>query len=277
MEKLQAQIQSAIDASGAEMGVALIHVESGDALHINADAGFPMASVLKIPVLCEAFHQMAAGAFALDDRWELTYPLKNIGSGILTYLNNGLQPTVRDLLTLMIIISDNTATNRCIDAAGGFAAVTARMRDLGLRQTELNRYTIGRIPDDPNFKENITSARDLATLLELVWTRRAARDETCAAILDVLGRQQLRQRLPRWYPDTVKHFGKTGTTANPREGWAARNDSSLLSTPNGTVAMACLVRYDSNAVDGYAVDEGIGRVGAAVLDALGVEHRFPTA
>lgn len=85
MEKLQDQIHSAIDASGAEIGVALIHLQSSEELHINADAGFPMASVLKIPVLCEAFHQMATGAFALDDRWELTYPLKNIGSGILTY------------------------------------------------------------------------------------------------------------------------------------------------------------------------------------------------
>jgi len=100
VEKLQAQIQSAIDASGAEMGVSLLHIESGAAINIGADEAYPMCSVLKIPVLCEAFRQLAQGRFTLDDRWELTYPEKNIGSGILTYLQDGLQPTVRDLLTL---------------------------------------------------------------------------------------------------------------------------------------------------------------------------------
>lgn len=270
-------VARAVEAIPGEAAFWLHRLETDEVFDHHGERVRPAASTIKVPILVTLFGRIEAGERRLDERLTLEEAQKAGGSGVLRELDAGLQPTLKDLITLMIIISDNTATNRCIDAAGGFAAVTARMRDLGLRQTELNRYTIGRIPDDPNFKENITSARDLATLLELVWTRRAARDETCAAILDVLGRQQLRQRLPRWYPDTVKHFGKTGTTANPREGWAARNDSSLLSTPNGTVAMACLVRYDSNAVDGYAVDEGIGRVGAAVLDALGVEHRFPTA
>ena len=74
------------------MGVSLTHIESGDEISINADESYPMASVLKIPVLCEAFHQMESGVFTLDNRWELTYPLKNIGSGVLTYLQDGLNP-----------------------------------------------------------------------------------------------------------------------------------------------------------------------------------------
>jgi beta-lactamase class A len=63
---------------------------------------------LKIPVLVEAARQMDAGDFTLDDRWQLTVAEKNLGSGVLTFFDDGLLPTVRDLLTLMIIISDNT-------------------------------------------------------------------------------------------------------------------------------------------------------------------------
>ena len=128
---LTAAIQSIIDASHTDMGVSIHHLESGEEININADVSYPMCSVLKIPVLCEAFRQIHAGQFTLDDRWPTNMAEKNIGSGILTYLEDGLNPTARDLLTLMIIISDNTATDMVIHRVG-VANIDAFMKELGV-------------------------------------------------------------------------------------------------------------------------------------------------
>ena len=100
---LESDIRHIIENSGAEMAVSARHLESGQQIAIDAGRIFPLCSVLKIPVLVEAFRQIAEGCFALDDRWELTTAQKNLPSGILIFCDDGLAPTVRDLLTLMII------------------------------------------------------------------------------------------------------------------------------------------------------------------------------
>lgn len=265
-------VAEAIASVPGEVGFYAHRLDTNEVFGHNEHVVFPAASTIKVPILTTLYRRVEAGDLRLTDRVTLTDDHKAGGSGVLRELDAGLAPTVKDLATLMIIISDNSATNRCIDLAGGFAAVTGTMRDLGLANVELNRYTIGRIPDDPNIRDNYTTAHDLATLLERIWTKRAAAPDTCAAILDVLGRQQLRQRLPRWYPESVKHYGKTGTTNKPAEGWASKSDSSLLVTDRGVVAMACLTKFPTEA-DPYAIDAAIGRMGAAVLDTLGVAHR----
>ena len=134
LHQLQEQIEEAIAAADAHMGVAMRHLVRGEELMIDADDTFALASVLKIPVLVEAFRQLDAGRFTLDDRWELTVAEKNLGSGVLTHFDDGLTPTVRDLLTLMIIISDNTATDMVIHRLG-LDAINATLRELGLHHT----------------------------------------------------------------------------------------------------------------------------------------------
>src|SRR5688572_10003555 len=136
LHELQKQIEAAIAAADAHMGVAMLHLEKGDEIELAADEAFPMASVLKIPVLVEAARQMDAGNFTLGDRWALTVAEKNLGSGVLTFFDDGLLPTVRDLLTLMIIISDNTATDMVINRLGKENIVSA-MRQLGLQDIHL--------------------------------------------------------------------------------------------------------------------------------------------
>src|SRR3954453_14287150 len=136
LQELQSQIQAAISTANAHMGIAMRHLEKGDEINIAADESFPMASVLKIPVLVEAARQMDAGKFTLDDRWKLTVVEKNLGSGVLTFFDDGLMPTVRDLLTLMIIISDNTATDMVIIRLGK-EQITKTMRALGLQNIHL--------------------------------------------------------------------------------------------------------------------------------------------
>ncbi|MBX3012519.1 MAG: serine hydrolase [Caldilineaceae bacterium] len=299
MEKLQAQIQAAIDASGAEMGVSLIHIESGMEININADDSFPMASVLKIPVLCAAFHTMATGAFTLDDRWELTYPLKNIGSGILTYLQDGLRPTVRDLLTLMIIISDNTATDMVMRRLG-VAQIDALMKELGVGNIHL-AFDIRGIFDDMFGQEladpkryfgdwtkprqfpasrrdgqaykggshnNAATPRDMTRLCAMIYRGEVVDRAACDGMLHILLQQTLNQRLPRFLPAGIPFAHKTGTLSG------IRNDAGVLyATERDHIAITVFSRWDAQAVGDdkgaewartEAIDSAFGHIGKVI-------------
>jgi beta-lactamase class A len=298
---LQGQIQTAIDASGAEMGVSLIHLESGEEIHINADDSFPMASVLKIPVLCAAFREMATGAFTLDDRFPLTYPLKNIGSGILTYLDEGLNPTVRDLLTLMIIISDNTATDMMMRRIG-VQKIDEYMKELGVGNIHM-AFDIRGIFDDVYGREmadpktfigditkqrtappasreghayrggatnNAATPRDMTRLCAMIYRGEVISRAACDEMLYILLQQTLNQRLPRLLPYGVPFAHKTGTLAG------IRNDAGILyASETDHVAITVFSRWDAEAVSGdkraewartEAIDGAIGEIGVAVWE-----------
>lgn len=300
-ETLQNQIQAAIDASGAEMGVSLIHIESGAEIHINADESYPMASVLKIPVLCEAFHQMAAGTFTLDDRWPLTYPDKNIGSGVLTYLDDGLNPTVRDLLTLMIIISDNTATDMVMRRCG-VEQVDAFMKELGVGDINL-AFDIRGIFDDMYGREmadpktfigdihqqrtapkmnrdgvslkggsanNTATARAMTRLCAMIYRGEVVSREASDGMLHILLQQTLNQRLPRFLPYGVPFAHKTGTLSG------IRNDAGILyAHKENHIAVTVFSRWDAEAVSGdkvaewermNAVDGAFGEIGKIIYE-----------
>jgi beta-lactamase class A len=143
MRELSQRVTAAIEAAEAEVGVVVRHVESAQEVAHRADVPVPLASVVKVPVLVEVFHQVRAGSLALDERIELDSDVKALGSGVLSLVDDGLALTVRDLLTLMTVISDNTATDMLMRRIG-LDAVTERMRHLGLDGIHVV-HTIGEI------------------------------------------------------------------------------------------------------------------------------------
>ena len=138
LDALKTQIQEAVKDIPTTFGVAVTVLETGEELLLNNHRAYQLASVFKIPVLVTAMQQVDLGRFKLDDRIPLKETDKTSPSGILCYLRAGLQPTVEDLLMLMIIISDNTATDMVLDLVGGPQAVNASLRDLGLGEDEIN-------------------------------------------------------------------------------------------------------------------------------------------
>src|ERR1017187_7951641 len=157
--------------SGARMGIVALHVESGRRLELNAADEFEASSVIKIALLTEAAALEREGRFDLTDRWTLTATNVAAGSGMLDELDPGLTPTNRDLLQLMIAISDNTATDRFIDLFGA-DAVNARMAALGLPGIRL----VGRIPkrgQEPSkwLPLGVMTPRDTAELYRRVAAR----------------------------------------------------------------------------------------------------------
>ena len=96
--------------------VAAVNLETGDAFSWNGDEIFPSASIIKLPILCTAYAMAESGELSLTDRIEVTDAAKTLGDGVVRFMQPGLCPTLHDLMTLMIVLSDNMATNMVVDA-----------------------------------------------------------------------------------------------------------------------------------------------------------------
>ena len=292
---LESDISRIIENSGAEMGLSALHLESGQRIDVDAGRVYPLCSVLKIPVLVEAFRQIEEGLFTLDDRWQLTTAEKNLPSGILVFFDDGLAPTVRDLLTLMIIISDNTATDMVMNRLGA-GSVTSTMHSLGLTDIHVP-MTIRQIFDDllpsadptqdmlalataPRNRtgrsyslgpdNDVGTPAALTELLARIWRGELVSRAACVAMLEILLKQQLNDRLPRYLPPGTRCAHKTGTLPG------IRNDSGIIYA-GGTshVAVTLFSRWDDDAVADdpianketpIAIDSAFGRIGRLLYD-----------
>lgn len=211
------------------MGLVALHVESGRRLELNALEEFEAASVIKLALLTEALALEREGRFDLTDRWKLTAKNVAAGSGILDEFDPGLTPTNRDLLQLMIAISDNTAADRFIDLFGA-DAVNARMAALGLPLFRL----VGRIPNKGQEPSKwpplgVLTPRDTAEFYRRVATRTLLGPAKDRLLARLLAAERTHDRLPRLLLDEhgASWAGKTGSYGG------VRNDSGILTTKKG--------------------------------------------
>src|SRR5512141_266372 len=250
--------------SGAHMGFVALHVESGRRLDLNAGETFEAASVIKIALLAEAAARDAEGTLDLTDRWKLTAKNVAAGSGMLDEFDPGLTPTNRDLLSLMIAISDNTAANRFIDLFGA-EAVNARMERLGLPGIRL----VGRIPD--RGKEpgkwaplGVMTPDAAAAYYRRIATRTLLDPASDRVVAKLLAVQHTRDRLPRLLldDDASSWAGKTGSYGG------VRNDSGILTTKKGRfVLVAFADRIPDRKGATAQATRAMGEMAAAVVNA----------
>jgi beta-lactamase class A len=249
--------------SGARMGIVALHVESGRRLELNAADSFEVASAIKIALLAEAAARDAEGSLDLTDRWKLTAKFVAAGSGMLDEFDPGLTPTNRDLLSLMIAISDNTAANRFIDLFGK-DAVNARMERLGFPGIRL----VGRIPDrgkEPSKWEplGVMTPGDTAEFYRRIATRTLIDADSDRLVAKLLAVQHTRDRLPRLLLEgsASSWAGKTGSYGG------VRNDSGILTTPKGRfvlVAFADRILDDKGAT--AQATRALGDIAAAIVN-----------
>ncbi len=139
LQLLKSQIGQVTNRVDGVVGVAIKHLESGEEVLVNGNMLFPMASTFKVPIMVEVFHQIKEGKFGLDDETEWTVADLHLGSGILSALHApGIKLSIHNLITLMMIISDNSATDFLLKKVG-IANVDRRMKALGLANIHLNR------------------------------------------------------------------------------------------------------------------------------------------
>ena len=128
---LQALLDKELAAFPANTGVHVKHLTTGEAAGVRADEDFSTASVIKLTFMVRAYQLADRQALDLDERITLTRAHLRHGTGVFQYHDAGLQPTLRDAITEMIITSDNTATDIVIMKIGGPAAVTKWLADSG--------------------------------------------------------------------------------------------------------------------------------------------------
>ncbi|MBM3459702.1 MAG: serine hydrolase, partial [Armatimonadetes bacterium] len=149
MAVLYTEIKARAEQFPGRAGVAALHLETGEAVEVNADGLFPTASMIKTLILFELVRQCAKGAAQMWERITLRARDRTLGSGLLQDLDEGLSPTLRDLAVLMMAISDNTATNMLLDRLS-LHAVNEACRDAGMYDTELRgRVDFDRIRESP--------------------------------------------------------------------------------------------------------------------------------
>jgi len=118
------------------IGIAVKHLQTGEEVLVEGDTLFPTASVFKLPLLVELYRQVEEGHISLDQRLVMTEEAKVPGSGILRELSPGLEMKVRDYITLMMMLSDNTATDMLLDLVG-IENVDKNLRRMGFDKTRV--------------------------------------------------------------------------------------------------------------------------------------------
>ncbi len=226
------RIEELISAGPGTVGLVIKDLQSGETLEWSPDARFPAASLIKIPILVEALRQAQLDPRMLSERVPVPSAAKVGGFGILKELPSVESASLLDLLTLMIIISDNTATNFCIERVG-MAAVNDTIAALGLKTTVLQRKMMDMAARERGL-DNFTSAGDVARLLELLATEKILSPQGCAQAIDILGRQQVNDRLPLLLPAEVKVAHKTGELPG------IRHDAGILRWSSHQVLIAAL-------------------------------------
>jgi beta-lactamase class A len=239
MEGLQKKINQILASFSGRWGMVIANQTNGEKLEHHSQLSFAAASMIKVPIMYEIMRQVSAGKLSLDESLMVTSDDQIGGAGILTELLPGLKLTVRELVTLMIILSDNTATNMLINLVG-MNSVNNTMVTLGLQTTVLRRQMMD-FEAALRGEENTTSAADLALLFSHIYKPQNIPQEYGVLMLDILRRQQVRDKLPFYLPEETIIAHKTGTLPG------VEHDGGILFLPDGPY-IVCIV------MDGLAVN-----------------------
>ena len=165
-ERLEERLTRKIDGFAGVAGVSVKDLTRGDGVSVHGGDEFPTASSIKIHILTRLLSRAEAGEIDLAERIKITPEKRGAGSGVLQYMECEPDVSVLDIAILMIIVSDNTATNLCIDWAG-MEETNALLRDMGLTATKLRR----KMMDSEAIHrgdENVSTPNELVAMMEML-------------------------------------------------------------------------------------------------------------
>jgi beta-lactamase class A len=246
------------------VGVSVRNLATGESLSIRGEETFPTASLIKVAVLVALLDEVAKGSIRLDEPLTMIARDRVGGSGVLQHLHPGLELTVEDAARLMIVISDNTATNLLLDKLN-VRTVWTKMEALGLPHTKIHSKTFLRatsVAMDSSVKYGlgVTTPDETVRLFALLHEGRAVSPRMDSLALDILRGNEDWTKLTRWLPEGATAAHKSGEVDQ------SRNDCGILYGPDAPVALCVMTR--ENRDTSYAVDNPanrlIARIGAEV-------------
>ncbi len=224
------------------------NLDSGREVGINADEPVRTASTIKLPIACAVAKFVAEGKHAWSDRLIVQAADKVSGSGVLADFSDGESISLRDATTLMIIVSDNTATNLILDHVGG-DPVNDYLASLGLERTRVMRKIRGdgtqlkpaqgwtregSRPENQRFGIGMSTPREMVRLLEMLEQGKVVDGNSSQLVLQMLERQQYKDAIGRKV-DQFRVASKSGSLD------ALRSDVGIVYTPHGRIAIAITV------------------------------------
>lgn len=270
LDRLQANIDRITKSVNAKWGIYIKCLETGDEIALNADEQMDTMSVIKIPLMTEAFRQIEAGKFALTDRIALTDAMKRPGTGVIRSMDAGVNLTIKDYLTLMIIVSDNTATDVMFDKVGGIEPVNKLMDQWGFKTIRATARSdtwfkaLAAAPDARTFHEQgknpygLSSPREMGKLLEKIKKGDAVSKAASNQMLQIMRGQVYSSRLPK-YVNGYRVPHKTGDFL-PYIG----NDVGILESQNRNIVMSVFTAKHFGI--GAQLEDAIGRIGELVAN-----------
>ncbi len=181
---------------------------TGKTVSYQADKPLTAASVIKLPMMVEAYRQFDAGELDPCRTVAVRAQDRVPSCGVLTYLHDGVTVTVEDLVTLMIIVSDNTATNLLMDLLG-IDKVNALLDSLGARVTRLRRKMFDLESSKKGIQNTIT-AEEIGKILEKLYWGQLVSPAVSQKMVQILKNQQLNGKIPFRFGETIDIAHKTG-------------------------------------------------------------------
>ncbi len=301
LEYLGQEVARLADLANGTVGVAAIHLQTGRGMYLNRRVRFPMASTYKVPIAVEILHRVDRGTLRLDSLINLERSDVYRTAGIISdFLDDpGVMLSVRNLLELMLQLSDNNATDVMFRTAGGSEAITARMQAVGAGGIRVDRPTWGIISaflgrtdvteDNPVLPDEFRSITDqersdqararntanfnndsrdtstpeaIATLLSKIWKQEILSPENSELLIDIMYRCRTGEgRLKGLLPPATRVAHKTGTIGE------TTNDVGIIELPNGAGNVVTVVYIkESKLEDNAAMEPVIAQIARAVHD-----------
>jgi beta-lactamase class A len=236
------------------------NLETGQEFARDPDAKVRTASTIKLPILCALASHIAAGKVKWDERIVLRAEDKVSGSGVLASLADGTDLTIRNLATLMIIVSDNTATNLILNRITA-DSVNDYLDTIGITTTRSNRKVrgdgtklaaaegwskAGQLEENKKFGLGVSTPREMVKILEMLHQGKIVNAEVSKDIIGIMKLQQDKDGIGRHVPEGVTVASKSGALD------ALRSDVGLVYTKGGPIAIAITV--DGMPVTDYSAD-----------------------
>ena len=182
---------------------------TGEILDYNGNVPMMAASVIKIPILVETFRQIQAGRLKKDQLYVLEEGDKLPSCGCLNRMHAGMNLTVQDLYNLMIILSDNTATNILIRLLDGMEEINGSLAKMGYQTCRVNRLLFDSEASDKGI-ENYVSAAEIADMLEKMYRGELIDRASSQEMLEIMKSQRLKNKIPFYFQGCVPIAHKTG-------------------------------------------------------------------
>jgi beta-lactamase class A len=297
--RLEQQIEALAKVTDATVGVSALHIESGRSVSVRGAEPFPMASAFKVPIAVQIMTMVDEGRLSLNKMVTLSPQDLHPGSGTLSdlFFHPGVSLSVANLMELMLVISDNSAADLMLREAGGAAAVTERMRQLGLNNIRVDRNTavlisdwsgVKTVPPEEQWNRDLwnplfnavpnrehmaarraetKSVRDTATpdemtaLMVKVWRGELFSRTNAAFLNGILERCQTgKARIKGMLPEGTDVAHKTGTLGG------VANDAGVITLPNGAGHVVLSVFTKGASKPQETAEKAIAEVSRTIYD-----------